>query len=57
MTKTDPISTLNWQKDSMNIGIGTLNGNIEIYTLRKVNLKYTEEQLEEFRDTIQDGFE
>ena len=55
-TKTDPIFTINWMKDSNNIVVGTLNGQIEIYPLKKTNLKYTEEQLEEFKESVNNNF-
>lgn len=55
--KTEPIFTIEWQKDSNNILVGTVNGNIKIYPQKKVNLKYTEEQLEEFRELVNNNFE
>ena len=55
--KTEPVFSLNWQKDSNNIIVGTVNGNIKIYPQKKANLKFTEEQLEEFKELINNNFE
>lgn len=57
LTKTDPIFTVSWLKDSQNICVGTLTGKIEIYQLKKVNLKYTEDQLIEYCENIKNSFE
>ena len=54
--KTDSIFTIEWQKDSNNILVGTLNGQIEIYPLKKANLKYNEEQFEEFQESVLNNF-
>jgi len=56
VTNTDSIFTINWQKDSNNILVGTLKGNVMVYPLKKINLKYSEEQLEEYRDLVENNF-
>jgi len=52
ITKRSPISTLQWSFDGTKLIIGTLDGDIEVWILKKKWLGVVEEELEEFEEFV-----
>lgn len=54
MAQTDPLSSLKWHPDGQRLIVGTLKGNVELWTIKKRFMKVVEDQKAEF-DAYIDG--
>lgn len=48
VTRTDPISSIKWHPDGLKVIVATLNGNVELWEIKKRFMKFSEEQKAEF---------